>query len=390
MLTIWTWKQGRRTDSPDAPHQNSRRDVVNTRVARLRLNGRQPPEHPRFRLRSSCGNELECNHVPAPRPLPIRVHGFTLVELLVVIAIIGILVAMLLPAVQAAREAARRMQCKNNIKQLGLALHNHSSAMGHFPAGMTVQSSMTGSYWDVLQEAANGTHGTSWMVHILPYIEESALYDEWDFTTNVSGNVVVAQTDIAVFYCPSRRSSVRPEDVPIMFQHWNRGGTDYGGCVGESNYIIDNNDNTNLPCQHEIYSRYIDTRDEMGVFGVNTPVTIDEIRDGTSHTLMIGELQRLHGIDYDGSGAPFCHRASQDGWAPAGVANLFDTDLTSASNPGGINNWFFESPGSEHTGGAHFAMADGSVRFISENVDSFVFQDLGSRDGGERHANVLE
>ena len=170
-----------------------------------------------------------------------RRFAFTLVELLVVIAIIGILIALLLPAVQAAREAARRMQCSNNLKQIGLALHGYAASQRVFPPGAIAVDAYTGStgnlFIDSWAEAATGSHGTSWMLQILPYMEQAGLFDQWNFNTNVLGNMVVATTDIAGFYCPSRRNTVRGEDVDIMFQGWTSGGTDYGGCVGESNYF---------------------------------------------------------------------------------------------------------------------------------------------------------
>ena len=246
-------------------------------------------------------------------------------------------------------------------------------------------SSLADQYYNVWNEAAAGTHGTSWMLQILPYVEQGALYDRWDFTTNVLGNAAIAQTDIAAFYCPSRRNTVRSKDVPIMFQNWTKGGTDYGGCVGSENFFIDNHGNSSLPCDHEVYTTEIllpAAAAEKGVFDINRSTGFRDISDGTSNTLMVGELQRLDGIDYDGTGRPVCHRASQDGWAQAGVGNLFDTCF-GPSNDGGLNNWFYEAPGSEHPGGANFGMADGSVRFLSENTDSLLVMKLGSRNGGE-------
>ena len=161
-----------------------------------------------------------------------RRGAFTLVELLVVITIIGILIALLLPAVQAAREAARRMTCSNQLRRLGLALHNYAQANQVFPMGTvcTTSSGPNGYPYDVWSEAGGGggaatpnNHGTSWILRILPFLEMNPLAQNWDFTTNVAGNVPATHTntagqsfhcaamvDISGLYCPSRRSNVRP------------------------------------------------------------------------------------------------------------------------------------------------------------------------------------
>jgi len=157
-------------------------------------------------------------------------RGFTLVELLVVIAIIGILVSLLLPAVQAAREAARRTQCLNNVKQLGLAVLNYESSHGRCPPGAVpslpwetlrdrCRVDLTKCKWDIKTDAAFGHNGASWMLFILPFIEQQALYDGWDFTKNVSKNELLARKDIATYYCPTRRSGVRQSDIDngLMF-----------------------------------------------------------------------------------------------------------------------------------------------------------------------------
>jgi len=312
-----------------------------------------------------------------------RHRAFTLVELLVVITIIGILIALLLPAVQSAREAARRLQCGNNLKQLALAAHAYHEAQGMFPPG--VISSSASNQVNVWDEAAHtstaGRHGTSWLLRILPHLEQTALFDRWDFTQNVRGNAALAQTDLPMFYCPSRRRTVRGEDVPIMFLNWPKGGADYGGCTGAWNNWYDNGYETAPPFPHEMTGvPSTALAKDQGVFGINRAAAFAEIRDGSSNTLLLGELQRVFmNPDAYSPGAGTSH----DGWAVGGVANLFNTDQTAASNPGGLNNGMFESAGSEHPGGAQFALADGSVRFLSENINTTLYSAFGSMAGGE-------
>ena len=171
------------------------------------------------------------------RKLIYRGNGFTLVELLVVIAIIGILIGLLMPAVQAAREAGRRMTCSNHLKQIGLALQNYANLRNAFPPGATITSSygpdskVSFDPWSEAASTWSNMHGTSWILEILPHMEQMTLYKQWNFKKSVVGNKQIASTDIEILYCPSRRAGFRQGDERIMFQKWTSGGTDYGGCV---------------------------------------------------------------------------------------------------------------------------------------------------------------
>ncbi len=359
-------------------------------------------------------------------------RAFTLVELLVVITIIGILIALLLPAVQAAREAARRIQCTNNLKQIGLALHNYAQANKVFPPGTI---SMLGSGtpptypYDVWSEASStGTnyHGTSFLLRIMAFIEGDNIAKNWasgkagsgtmgpnnwtpaaNAGTDPINNLGPAAMDVNGFYCPTRRHELRSEDTVMMpnmgisgSYTWTGGGTDYGGCAGR--HWATGNNNTQVRGANVVFSFYpitlngapsgiTSTNDReqwrWGVFGrVNFSTTFAEIRDGTSNTIIIGEMQRLTTVT---SGSYL----SRDGWSVGGNATLFSTGgmySQTTSSGGGIvvaqvatggqmmNNGYYASPGSDHTGGAHFGIGDGSVCFLSDSIDANVFCLLGS------------
>jgi prepilin-type N-terminal cleavage/methylation domain-containing protein len=324
-----------------------------------------------------------------------RPPGFTLVELLVAIAVIGTLVGLLMPAVNSTREASRRMQCSNQLKQIAMALQQHAATYGRFPAGAILLPNypkVTTWYdpWYESESSASGMRGTSWMLQILPFIEEDDIYSHWNFSKSVLGNKTLAQRDIDIFYCPSRRIGIRKGDEQIMFENWKSGGTDYGGCMGRCNgYRNEYSSLFNHPHISHRFLRGITLFDERktGIFVPNRATKPTAISDGLSSTIMIGEMQRLHplpgAVDLDKSS-----RTSNDGWATAGVATLFNTMVagedTDIGSPGGFNNWFFESAGSEHPLGAQFGMADGSVHFINENIDSTLYSYLGSMADQEK------
>jgi prepilin-type N-terminal cleavage/methylation domain-containing protein len=307
-------------------------------------------------------------------------RGFTIIELLVAIAIIGLLLALLLPAVQQSREAARRTQCKNNLKQLSLALHNYHDNFRGFPPGAVAitppklivicASSTAEGGIDVWEEAkgAVGTasQGTSWMLQILPYVAQGSRYGMWEFGKSVNENKTVAEVDLPIFYCPSRRGEIRPEDQPLMFENWRAGGNDYGGCVGGCNgwhncgahesWVVAEGRRPASECK--------------GIFRVNSNTSMGQIADGASNTLMLGELQRLNG------GTDLT--TSRDGWAVGAVSTMFSSCSDMSLGP---NSPHFEEAGSEHAGGCHVSLADGSVRFLSQYTNVTVLQKAGSIAG---------
>ncbi len=357
--------------------------------------------------------------------------AFTLVELLVVITIIGILIALLLPAVQAAREAARRMQCTNNLKQICLSLHNYGQANKVFPPGCIMQAGYTPpavatqptgtTGWNTLGEAGSATafgQGTSWLLRIMPFIEGDTIGRAWNWSLPFNGavgaapvapglstevaankNYDLANLDVKGFYCPTRRSGLRPgtDTALTLSTYWTGGGNDYGGCAGRHgaftnasgyNYIDPNTPGA-------VYTAYdlaaiaaptvasgADTK-LPGIFGtVNNSTTFGAIRDGLSQTIAAGEVPRYTTIS----------PTSKDGWAVGGAPTLFTTGqmtilsgtvYTSTSSGGKMfNNSDWGSAGSDHANGANFAYADGSVTFLSDAMDSITYSLLGSMADG--------
>jgi len=262
--------------------------------------------------------------------------GFTLVELLVVIAIIGVLVALLLPAVQAAREAARRTECSNNLKQLGLAMHNHHDTFGQLPPGWSGAT-------------PEGAPGWGWAAESLKFIEQSTLSDIIDFqqSTSASANAVARQTSVPFFLCPTDPGGADTFD-------------DLGVTVARANYV-------GVFGSEEIED---DPSNGDGVLYHNSQTRFADITDGLSNTFMVGERSS---------------QLEKSTWV--GVISGGDEAMArivgSADHTPNSPSAHFDDFSSLHPGGTMFLLSDGSVRFIPETIDHAVYVGAATRGGGE-------
>lgn len=336
---------------------------------------------------------------PANVEPPCGPSAFTLLEVIAAVVVLFTAWSVILPSVMDSRMTARRSNCTNQLKQIGLAIHNYAQANRVFPPGTICADDpiQPSNQYDVWAEAAKtepGHHGTSFLLRILPFLELDYAFKAWDFSHGVATNAErgVAMTEVKCFYCPSRRHALRPQDrVMMLSPSWTGGGTDYGGCAGRHAAFTDKTDynlcDASMRYEPEFHPRdlaFTDTeKGRWGIFGrVNIGTTFNEITDGMSNTIMTGELQRLTGAT----------PGSKDGWAIGGPATLFTTGammhfdgktVTSQSSPNNppaslLNNHFWGSPGSDHPGVCSFGIADGSVRLFNTEIDPNVFALLGS------------
>jgi len=335
-------------------------------------------------------------------PASLRRHrGFTLIELLVVIAIIAILIALLLPAVQQAREAARRTQCRNNMKQIGLALHNYHDVAQCFPPASCFESYSMG--------------GTTMWVHIMPYIDQANVYNRVNhnrYLYNVprtDPDAVAANTIIPIYYCPST-------NYVKTYNYFGYAGTGWSfNDHGMVEYMMiagsDRCPNGRSPCSPLIVDRGVSGPISAGGTFMYTRchrsaalVSIAKIKDGTSNTMGIGEYSGTTTgqvtTPYGGGGddAPGPYILAENvaggeavpgcGWnylvrtiGPPPNARWFYNSSLSDGDPRNVVGPFHTAAlHSQHTGGIHILMMDGSARFLSQNVDLTTYKNLADKD----------
>ena len=310
----------------------------------------------------------------------VRGHSsaFTLVELLVVITIIGILISLLLPAVQAAREAARRSQCANNLKQIGLATLNYESVWGALPAG---------AYHIDYTPAFVAPYRGSILIRLLPYLEQQALYDRFhldvDFVDNQHMDYpgtalpLIGATVVSAYVCPSDNS-------PPISSSTGRAKHNYAASNGSTALI----DNPSCSCPNwnswnpYALASFAPPGLGVAVFTRNSlNCTVAEIRDGLSNTIFFGEVR------------PACSTTQEEGWAASnngqGLTSTIipiNTNSCEASSSDGCQrpcNWNAELGfKSSHPGGALFVFGDGAVHFLSESIDRWNYQYLGAKADG--------
>jgi prepilin-type N-terminal cleavage/methylation domain-containing protein/prepilin-type processing-associated H-X9-DG protein len=305
---------------------------------------------------------------------PLRA-AFTLIELLVVIAIIAILIGLLTPAVQKVREAAARAECANNLKQIGLALHNYHDQFRRFPAG----------YWWKGSPIRADSNESTWITHLLPYVEQGNLHSRVDMNvahfgstsaTNVSRRITLVT--VPIFRCPSDQ---RPKVVTVAWPYWERGSYAANNGIGPMRVA-------NAP-PYDPFSTVV----SPGVFLQNSQTRIATIKDGTSNTVFVSELLNVpEGDDFRGvmhypEGPLYQHNYTPNSAAPDEFRSSLCVNWPRAPCIGTYPDWSTRrvilTARSNHSGGVNTLLGDGSVRFVGDGVSSNVWQAVATPHGGE-------
>jgi len=302
-------------------------------------------------------------------------RAFTLVELLVVIAIIGILIALLLPAVQAAREAARRSSCTNQVKQLSLAVHNYHDTFKRIPPGTLSTNTTTYSTAGWCTSGSNANNRAPWTVLLLPFIEQTNLHEQFNMgeaftaSTNVAGsstNHALSLLNNPTYQCPSDRNSLSDKD------NINYLGVQGGGPIAAASC-------TSTSDRRVFYV--------TGMMIHNGNLKFSNATDGTSNVFLIGESKYCVTADARGDGyhMTWASTSKLDSWAMPGAIAAAVLQINSYPGDGGkVDTFNYQSRlfGSFHPGGCQFGLLDGSVHFVSETINLDVYQTLANRDDG--------
>ncbi len=304
-------------------------------------------------------------------------RGFTLVELLVVIAIIGVLIALLLPAVQQAREAARRMSCTNNMKNIGLGLHNYHDTFGSFPSGYISNRTQVASSGNCWSSSGSNNAFAPWTAMLLPFIEQGNLHDRFNFSEKFTMNPIdgagsatnqaLFDTQLDIYQCPSDPRTSQQENL-----------LSYMGVMGGG--IWDSSSST-YDFQCRASSDPLRGNDTNGMLYHNSGTKFRDATDGTTNVIMVGESRYQTHNRPDGKNF---------GWASsANINNLWCMPATLASALAPINSLQEASHstqsrcfGSYHPGGCEMLLSDASVQFFIETMDTQMYSQLAIRNDG--------